>query len=1011
MHHARMRRYVIAFCLSFLSFLPLLAQDISVDDPRLEKLPEIFARLSPQGLSNGPVKAKRAFVSGRMLTIHLNDNGLNYPYRSRRLQDLTREIRTLFTEDGVDIDVVRLYVQGQPVENLIPQAFGGTLKRKKWGEVYPKGIVPLVRHSNAIYTPTKGLNGRHIAFWQSHGLYYANGLQRWQWQRSKLNLTVEDLFTQSYVLPYIVPMLENSGAIVLLPRERDISTHEYIIDNDPSTLTKGTFKTLGKDKNNWARAEKGFGYTKEFFQDSDNPFRMGTSLKVPTTTGEATALARWTPKIEVSDTYSVYVSYTTLANSSEDAEYTIVHAGGKEVFKVNQKMGGGTWIYLGSFPFTKGSANEGVTLSNHSSRTGQVVTADAVKIGGGMGNVRRSSTKRISGRKKRRTVTKPYEASGYPRYCEAARYWLQWAGIPDSVYAPSKGTDDYKDDYRCRGIWVNYLAGGTPANPTVAGLNIPLDLSFALHSDAGEKPGNDIVGTLAIYSTDRNDGVYRCGLSRTMARDLADIVQSYVVRDARTIAPEWVRRGMWDKQYSEAALPQVPSLLLELLSHQNFADMRYGLDPYFRFTLSRAIYKGILRYLCHEYGLPYVVQPLPVQGLSMDMDPDGRRVKLTWQGVLDPSEPSASPSGYILYTAVGGDSAPFDRGVPVFDNRVIIDLKPGEVYRFKVVAFNEGGLSFPSETLAAGRAKDSKGRVMVVNAFDKTSCPDVYTTADGKMSGFKATGEVGVPYCRDISYCATRRGDVDPDSDEAHEALGYPRQEVGVRAGNTFDLVALHGSSFLDRGYSFVSTSRLALEADPDLLRRYDVVDLLLGKQKSHTRGPADGRDTLYRVFSPSLQFAIESYLRGGGSLLASGAYVGSDMFRDGSEGSRRDREFAREVLKYRLEKSAVPSDGELTLTSKGHSSKSLVHSLRPSAQQYSLLDPDAISPSSPEGTRVILSYARSGLPAGVLYLGQYNSCVLSVPLETMRSPQMRADILEDILTAFRSNRTTPLPQ
>jgi len=37
-------------------------------------------------------------------------------------------------------------------------------------------------------------------------------------------------------------------------------------------------------------------------------------------------------------------------------------------------------------------------------------------------------------------------------------------------------------------------------------------------------------------------------------------------------------------------------MLLELLSHQNLADMKYGIDPRFKFLVSRAIYKGMLRY-------------------------------------------------------------------------------------------------------------------------------------------------------------------------------------------------------------------------------------------------------------------------------------------------------------------------------------------------------------------------------------------------------------------------------
>ena len=49
-------------------------------------------------------------------------------------------------------------------------------------------------------------------------------------------------------------------------------------------------------------------------------------------------------------------------------------------------MGGGTWVYLGTFGFDAGKSNAcKVTLSNRSAKAGQIVTADAVKIGGGMG--------------------------------------------------------------------------------------------------------------------------------------------------------------------------------------------------------------------------------------------------------------------------------------------------------------------------------------------------------------------------------------------------------------------------------------------------------------------------------------------------------------------------------------------------------------------------------------------------------------------------------------------------
>ena len=75
---------------------------------------------------------------------------------------------------------------------------------------------------------------------------------------------------------------------------------------------------------------------------------------------------------------------------------------------------------------------------------------------------------------------------------------------------------------------------------------------------------------------------------------------------------------MWNRAYYEARVPGVPTMLLELLSHQNFADMRLGHDPRFKFLVSRAVYKGILRYVSSQYDLPYVVQPLPVEAFAAE---------------------------------------------------------------------------------------------------------------------------------------------------------------------------------------------------------------------------------------------------------------------------------------------------------------------------------------------------------------------------------------------------------
>ena len=50
--------------------------------------------------------------------------------------------------------------------------------------------------------------------------------------RPNLFGTTEDLFTQTIVVPYLIPMLQNAGAIVFTPRERDWQKKEIIVDND-----------------------------------------------------------------------------------------------------------------------------------------------------------------------------------------------------------------------------------------------------------------------------------------------------------------------------------------------------------------------------------------------------------------------------------------------------------------------------------------------------------------------------------------------------------------------------------------------------------------------------------------------------------------------------------------------------------------------------------------------------------------------------------------------------------
>ena len=106
-------------------------------------------------------------------------------------------------------------------------------KTTHWGDIDYDGE-PWVKNISYPAKITHGLQGRHLSLWASHGTYYDQREGRWRWQRPKLFATTEDLFTQTIVVPYLIPMLENAGAVVFTPRERDWQKEEIIVDNDGS---------------------------------------------------------------------------------------------------------------------------------------------------------------------------------------------------------------------------------------------------------------------------------------------------------------------------------------------------------------------------------------------------------------------------------------------------------------------------------------------------------------------------------------------------------------------------------------------------------------------------------------------------------------------------------------------------------------------------------------------------------------------------------------------------------
>lgn len=996
--------------------------------------------VNPGGLR---VNLAKPESQSRKLRVQLNENFTYLPINRDLINEMEKTVKHTMPDSISDYSVT-FNVGSRALSSYITTI-------DKLPEKYRQNT-PFVVAVDPMAKAKKGMEGDIVALWHSHGRYYKGG--SWQWQRPFLFDTAEDIYTMSYVLPFLVPMLENAGAYVMLPRERDINVNEVIVDNDQpidgeTLYSQNTyFESDGVKK--WETGEyDGFVYDVKEFHDTENPFENGTYRQVETIRSGKASSAGWFADIPEDGDYAVYVGYKTLPNSSEDALYTVNYDGGSKEFRVNQTMGGGTWIYLGTFPLRKGY-NETlpvVSLSNLTSKGGgTVVTADAVKIGGGKGNIGRSvrrsdvryfydddedstedaatvaeeisdeetvedvdgemdqsteddipsgeSTQTTQPAKKQKGPAPRFTTSQMPRFLEGARYWLHWAGMPERVYSPNHGADDYKDDYTSRGLWVNYLAGGSRVLPNAKGLNIPVDISFALHTDAGKRADDSVVGTLGIYYTD-GGRMYADGTSRMNSRILTDMIMRQVVADVRqTFEPAWTRRSMWDKAYLEAKTAEVPTTLLELLSHQNFGDMQYGLDPAFRFAVSRAIYKAMGRFVSTRKEREFVVQPLPVNAFAVEREKKGV-YRLSWQPTEDPLEPTAKPSKYIIMERKEGYMG-FVKIAETRETHYNLKVNDNKIHSVYVIAANEGGVSFPSEVLALRDGGNQKP-LLIVNGFTRVSGPKVIN--DGGRAGFKADEEFGVPYRYDISFSGYQQ-EFSRGAGDRFGASGS-NHVTTVAGGNTFDYSAVHGDAIAASGLGFVSTSVKAVEEGKVKLTDYSAVDLILGKQKATVTGKGYS-GVKHSAFPKPLQEKLDNYVDKGGKLIVSGQNIMSELFGT----------YDTTTMKFASATLGLEQDTTANAMSRSKAGKLAVKgmegNLKGATVPYSsTLRKDYYIIESAEGLNAtpdvdatpFLTFTDNGATAGLLIRNRKSrQAIMSVPIEAITDVKMRRELMNQIL-------------
>jgi MYXO-CTERM domain-containing protein len=583
-------------------------------------------------------------------------------------------------------------------EGLVPRVKGPLVRRVGSGAGRSKHGRP--------DRPLGFLAGKTIYLSPGHGWTYIPGASRWETQRPNSLGIVEDFSNAEAVSQFLVPYLLNASADVVPVREIDLSPSRVVLDDADyqDHEADGLVEELGEPALFADSTLVGYGRLSGALTGSTNPFGQGGN-RLLETAGTATAMFRYTFRVPEAGHYMVYVSYSAYTARASDAHYVVRHGGGEAHFRVDQRHHGFTWVLLGRFWFPAGLDPErgAVELWNDSADVGSNVSADAVRLGGGLG-----LTDRGGG------------VSGQLRALENCRYHAQYAGAPPAVCGTSG--DDRTDDVGARSrfaAWVN-----EPGEDS---------LYFSWHSDAGGGTGSSIW----VYWPNAHD--YCDGTQATPgSAALADLIIAEIVGDVRAVwDPGWTDRGRrcaWFGELNPTNNGEMPAVLLESAFHDLLEDVEDMREAAFRRIMARAVYQGMVRYFASRDGLTPALLPEPPSAPAARNAGVGL-VEVSWEPPPSDSAGGDPPESYRLYQ--GPNGLAFDEGVDLGAVTAVTldDLAPGEVRFFQVTAVNQGGESLPSPVVGVMASPSGEAPLLLVDSFDREDAGILWAQDTGTYLG------------------------------------------------------------------------------------------------------------------------------------------------------------------------------------------------------------------------------------------------------------------------------------
>jgi len=234
------------------------------------------------------------------------------------------------------------------------------------------------------------------------------------------------------------------------------------------------------------------------------------------------------------------------------------------------------------------------------------------------------------------------------------------------------------------------------------------------------------------------------------------------------------------------------------------------------------------------------------------------------------------------------------------------------------------------------------------------------------------------------------------DDDAPGFGASHADQEVRVVQGNTFDYPLVHGLSFRNNGFGFISMSDESFEQNQWNKNSFSAVDIIFGEEKT-TRRIYGIRKTDFTLFTAEMRKAISEFVSTDkAKVFISGAYVGADLDLCGDTLARH---FAGEVLHYKFMTNHASRSGLVYPVNalKDYFPKEFSFIQDYNKTIYKVESPDAIEPMGKDA-KVLFRYKGDNKTAGVCYDGNYHTLVLGFPFETISSEMERDEIMGQIL-------------